>query len=51
MYCEALQRSHVPPEPCDLPRSVLTQMVKGVGMEKRMSVKWLKVWLAVNCRF
>ncbi len=51
MYSEELQRSHAPSEPCELPRSALTQRVKGDRMKKNLFIKRLSMQKAVNCRF
>ncbi len=51
MYSEELQRSHAPSEPCDPPRSALTQPVKGDRMKKYLFIKSLNERQAVNCRF
>ena len=51
MYSEELQRSHARPEPCDPPRSALTQLVTITRMKTLLSIKCLNVRQAVNCRF
>ena len=51
MYSEELQRRHAPSEPCDPPRSALTQRMKDDRMKKYLFIKRLNAQKAVNCRF